>query len=156
MVNLTGPDTEGLPPKLAEIVEDFHAVGEQDRLKMLLEFSDGLPPLPPHLQGHPELLERVEECQSPVFLTVEVDDDDTTHLHFSAPPEAPTTRGFAGILREGLEGMPSAEVHAVPDDVCGRLRLTSAISPLRLNGMTGMLGRVKRQVRATQAAAQAR
>ena len=154
MVNLTGPDTEGLSPKLAEIVEEFHAVPERDRLKLLLEFSDGLPALPARLEGHPELLEKVEECQSPVFVSVEIDGEDRTHLHFSAPPEAPTTRGFAGVLREGLEGMPAAEVLQVPDDVCARLGLTAAISPLRLRGMTGMLGRVKRQIRAQQAAAQ--
>ena len=153
MVDLLGPDTEGLPPKLAEIVEDFHALGEQDRLKLLLEFSDGLPALPQRLQDHPELLEKVEECQSPVFVNVEIDDEDRTHLHFSAPREAPTTRGFAGILHEGLEGMTPDEVLEVPDDVCSRLGLTAAISPLRLRGMTGVLGRGKRQSRATQAAA---
>ena len=156
MVDLTGPDTEGLAPKLAEIVEEFHSVSERDRLKLLLEYSDGLPALPPHLAGHPELMEQVEECQSPVFVSVEVDGDDRVHLHFSAPPEAPTTRGFAGVLSEGLEGMTGTEVLAVPEDFCARLGLMKAISPLRLRGMTGMLGRVKRPVRATQAAAQVR
>ncbi|PPK95928.1 cysteine desulfuration protein SufE [Kineococcus xinjiangensis] len=154
MVNLTGPDTEGLSPKLAEIVEEFHAVSERDRLKLLLEYSDGLPPLPAHLEGHPELMEQVEECQSPVFVSVELDGEDRAHLHFSAPQEAPTTRGFAGVLREGLHGMSGKEVLDVPEDFCARLGLMQAISPLRLRGMTGMLGRVKRQVRAAHAAAQ--
>ncbi|NIZ89781.1 SufE family protein [Kineococcus rubinsiae] len=143
--------TAGLPPALAEIVEDFNALAVADRLQLLLEFSQGLPPLPPRLEGHPELMEKVEECQSPVFVDVEVDDDATTHLHFSAPREAPTTRGFAGILAEGLEGLSAQEVLAVPGDVGSRLGLDQAVSPLRMRGLAGMLARVKRQVRVATA-----
>jgi cysteine desulfuration protein SufE len=142
--------TDGLPGALAEIVEDFHALGEPDRLQLLLEFSRNLPPLPERYAEHPELLEPVPECQSPIFLLTELDGEGpgaTVHLFFSAPPEAPTTRGFAGILAEGLEGLSAQEVLDVPDDVCSRLGLDAAVSPLRLRGMTGMLGRIKRQVR---------
>ncbi|WP_369052319.1 SufE family protein [Kineococcus terrestris] len=144
--------TAGLPPALADIVEDFQALPERERLQLLLEFSQGLPELPAHLQGHPELMERVDECQSPVFISVEVDREGRAHLHVSAPPEAPTTRGFAGVLREGLEGLPAAEVLELPADVCSRLGLERAVSPLRMRGMTGMLARVKRQVRVALAA----
>jgi cysteine desulfuration protein SufE len=69
------------------------------------------------------------------------------HLFFDAPPEAPTTRGFAGILQTGLDGLPAAEVLAVPDDAPFRFGLGEAVSPLRLRGMVAMLGRIKRQVR---------
>lgn len=145
----------GLPETLSEIAEDFTALSARDRLTLLLEFSDGLPELPERFLGHPELLERVEECQSPLFLAVEVEDgtanassaEDTVRLFFQAPPEAPTTRGFAGILHEGLDGLSVAEVLAVPDDAAYRLGLGEAVSPLRLRGMAAMLGRIKRQVR---------
>jgi cysteine desulfuration protein SufE len=148
---------DGLPPQLAEIVEDFQALGERDRLQLLLEFSQELPDLPERYDGHPGAMEPVPECQSPVFLAVEVDDgaqDDarTVHVFFSAPPEAPTTRGFASILRSGLDGLPAAEVLGVPDDVSYRLGLTDAVSPLRLRGMAGMLARIKRRVREETAA----
>jgi cysteine desulfuration protein SufE len=151
---------EGLPPQLAEIVEDFQALTERDRLQLLLEFSQDLPALPERYAGHPDEMEPVPECQSPVFLAVEVGGngsraepdgragpDDTVHVFFSAPAEAPTTRGFASILRAGLDGLPAAEVLAVPDDVSYRLGLTDAVSPLRLRGMAGMLARIKRRVR---------
>ncbi|ROP26496.1 SufE family protein [Pseudokineococcus lusitanus] len=150
----TGAPTQGLPPALAEIVEDFHAVSEPERLQLLLDFSRGLPALPPRYAEHPELLEPVPECQSPIFLLTEVDDDAdrTVRLFFSAPAEAPTTRGFAGILAEGLDGLPAETVLDVPGDVCSRLGLDRAVSPLRLRGMTGMLGRIQRQVREATAA----
>ncbi|WP_432495476.1 MULTISPECIES: SufE family protein [Kineococcus] len=136
---------------MAQIVEEFQALPERERLQLLLEFSQGLPALPAHLADHPELMERVDECQSPVFVNVEVDASSAVHLHVSAPPEAPTTRGFAGVLREGLDGLPAAQVLDLPPDVCSRLGLERAVSPLRMRGMTGMLARVKRQVRVATA-----
>ena len=122
---------------------------DNEKLQLLLEFSDELPPLPERYAGHDELLERVDECQSPLFLVVEVaeDEDRSVHLFFHAPAESPTTRGFAGILHEGLDGLPAAEVLAVPDDAPYRFGLGEAVSPLRLRGMVAMLSRIKRQVR---------
>lgn len=140
--------TPALPPQLAEIVNDFKELEERDRLTLLLEFSRSLPDLPERLADHPELLEQVVECQSPLFLTVEMDSPDEVRLFFKAPPEAPTTRGFASVLAEGLDGLSAAEILAVPDDMPEQLGLTRAISPLRMMGMSAMLGRVKRKIQA--------
>jgi cysteine desulfuration protein SufE len=141
------PTTDDLPPALADIAEEMQAATTRQRLDLLLEFSDDLPPLPERFAGS-SALEQVHECQSPVFLAVEVDDEAHVHLFFDAPLEAPTTRGFAGILHAGLDGLPAAQVLAVPDDAPMRLGLAEAVSPLRLRGMVGMLARIKRQVRA--------
>ncbi|KUM31630.1 cysteine desufuration protein SufE [Arthrobacter sp. EpRS66] len=137
-----------LPEDLKEIVEEFTEVPEADRLELLLEYSRELPELPPRLADHPELFEQVVECQSPLFLVVEVaeDADRTVNLFFSAPPEAPTTRGFASVLAAGLDGIDAQSVLDVPDDMPQQLGLTRALSPLRMRGMTAMLGRIKRQV----------
>ncbi|SEH96415.1 MULTISPECIES: SufE family protein [unclassified Leifsonia] len=137
---------------LAEIRDDFQALEQNDRLQLLLEFSDELPELPERYRDHPDLLERVEECQAPVFIFVEVDGDDIVHLFATAPREAPTTRGFASILVQGLAGLTADEVLAVPDDFPQTLGLTQAVSPLRLRGMSALLGRAKRQIREKLAA----
>ncbi len=128
------------------LIEDFSSIGVKDRLNLLLEFSENLPELPDRYRDHPDLLERVEECQSPIFLFVEVDDQNKVGLFFSAPPEAPTTRGFAGILHEALHGHTASEVLAVDDDFPSKLGLAEAVSPLRMRGMRAMLYRIKRQV----------
>ncbi|GAA2949935.1 SufE family protein [Glutamicibacter bergerei] len=142
-----------LNPALAEIVEEFSEVPEADRLELLLDYSRELPELPPHLAEHPELLEQVVECQSPLFLIVEVGADQVVRLFFSAPPEAPTTRGFASVLAAGLDGSSAEEILAVPEDMPARLGLSRALSPLRMRGMSAMLGRIKRQVTEQLAAA---
>ena len=144
--------TGTLNPRLAEIVEDFNALPGQQRLQLLLEFSDDLPALPERYASHRDLLEQVPECQTPLFLAVEVAPDETVHLFFDAPPEAPTTRGFAGILQAGLDGLGADEVLATPAEFTGQLGLTDLVSPLRLRGMAAMLARIKRQIRDRHAA----
>ena len=140
-----------LPSALATIRDDFLALEQHERLVLLLEFANELPELPPKYADHPDLLERVEECQSPVFIFVDVEDD-IVHLHATAPKEAPTTRGFASILAQGLAGLTVDEVLDVPDDYPLTLGLTEAVSPLRIRGMSALLGRTKRQVREKTAA----
>jgi cysteine desulfuration protein SufE len=139
---------DALPQQLAEIRDDFLGLELKTRLQLLLEFSNELPELPSQYADHPDLLERVVECQSPVFIFVDVDDRGMVTMFATAPREAPTTRGFASILAQGLSGLTAAEVLAVPDDYPNTIGLTEAVSPLRIRGMTGMLARVKRQIRA--------
>lgn len=147
---MNGMDATALPPRLAETRDDFLALGVKDRLQLLLEFSNELPALPERYAEHPDLLERVLECQSPVFIFTELDDGHA-HLYATAPAESPTTRGFASILVQGIDGLTADEVLAIPDDYPQTLGLGEAVSPLRVRGMTGMLARIKRQVRARQA-----
>ena len=135
-----------MPEPLAEVVSEFGEVAGQDKLKLLLEFADDLPPLPAGLEE--AAMEPVPECQSPLFLHVDAADRQQVRLYFSAPAEAPTTRGFASILATGLDGQPAEDILAVPDDFYTDLGLAALISPLRLRGMSAMLTRIKRRVRA--------
>ena len=127
------------------MIEDFQSLEGNDRIQMLLEYSEALPELDSRFGENPELLERVEECQSPVFIAVE-GDVHQIKLHFSAPREAPTTRGFASALNSALDGLSAAEILGVSDDFPTQLGLDSLISPLRVRGMRGMLARIKRKV----------
>ena len=133
---------------LDELIADFQDLPESDRLELLLEFSDNLPEPPERYAGHEDEMEQVTECQTPLFLAVEYSDeeDPVVTLIISAPPEAPTTRGFAGVLIEGLSGQRASEILTVPDDIPNRLGLTNALTPLRLRGMSALLARIKRNI----------
>jgi len=134
-----------MPAPLADVVTDFQEVAGQDKLRLLLEFSDELPPLPAELEE--AAMEPVPECQSPLFLHVDGTDREHVRLYFSAPAGAPTTRGFASILAAGLDNQPADDILAVPDDFYCELGLAALISPLRLRGMAAMLARIKRRLR---------
>lgn len=129
-----------------EIVEEFALMPDSEKLQLLLEYSENLPEIPAKYGENPELLERVEECQAPVFIAVD-GDVDSVELFFSAPREAPTTRGFASVLHAALSGKSAREITELDDDFPGQLGLEKLISPLRVRGMRGMLFRIKRKTR---------
>jgi len=134
-----------LPERLDRIVSRFQRAPRDLRVQALLQFANKVPPLPEELRGKGEL-EQVHECQTPFFLATRVDANGDVHLFFDAPEESPTVRGFAGILREGLEGSPWSEVMAVPPDFYTRMGLETVVSPLRMRGMGAILARLKRQI----------
>jgi cysteine desulfuration protein SufE len=133
-----------LPPRLDRIVRLMQSSPKEIKIEALLDYSRRIPPLPDHISR--ETLEQVHECQTPFFLLSEVEADGTVHLHFDAPPESPTVRGFAGILLDGLDGEQAAAILAVPDDFFYAMGLEEVITPQRLNGMGAILARMKRQV----------
>jgi len=128
-----------------EIVDAFNEVPVSSKLELLLEYANSLPALPDRYADHPELLERVEECQSPVYLFVEVEDG-KANIFLTAPAEAPTTRGFASILQLALDGQNIDTINTFSDQFIQDLNLSELVSPLRIRGMHGMLTRIKRQV----------
>lgn len=131
--------------RAAQIADDFAALRGNEKLELLIEISGNLPDLPERYLDHPELLERVEECQSPVYLFVEINAG-LVNLFLTAPREAPTTRAFAGILHAALDGQSISTVLEFEDDYPSMLGITDLVSPLRMRGIRGMLSRIKRQV----------
>jgi cysteine desulfuration protein SufE len=126
-------------------VEVFRSSPKEFRVEMLLDFSRRLPPLPPQLAADRDQLEQVHECQTPFFLATELDDG-KVKLHFDAPPESPTVRGYAGILNAGLSGESPADILAVDDDFYLGMGLEDVVTPQRLRGMGAILAHLKRQV----------
>jgi cysteine desulfuration protein SufE len=131
------------PRALQAIIEEFEDAMPEERLEMLLEFALGLPDLPAELQDARDTMEQVHECQTPVFLLTKLEDG-KVYFYLDVPREAPTVRGYAGILYEGLNGAPPEEIVATPNDLYQRMGLHKVLSPLRLRGLTGLLGRMKR------------
>ncbi len=135
------------PEQLSRIVERFRSAPRDLKVQALLRYAQKVPPLPEELASDRGSLEQVHECQTPFFLATRVDESGAVHLFFDAPPESPTVRGFAGVLREGLEGSHWRDVLDVPADFYTAMGLEAVVSPLRLRGMGAILVRLKRQVR---------
>jgi cysteine desulfuration protein SufE len=134
-------------PGAQEIISAFAEVPQSLKLELLLEYAENLPALPERYKDHPELLERVEECQSPVYLFVELDEQNIVNIFLTAPDEAPTTKGFASLLQLALDQQPADTVLNFDDSFVDALGITDLVSPLRIRGLQGMLMRIKRQVK---------
>ncbi len=131
--------------KLDEIVTELSQSDRQERIDLLLDFARSLPPLPDRLAAHKDAAHRVEECQSPVYLFVELDGQRVS-LYADAPIEAPTVRGFVSLLMEGLEGATVEDILQVPNDLVDRCGLSEILGMLRVRGLSGVLRRVKGDV----------
>jgi cysteine desulfuration protein SufE len=132
------------PEALQEIVDVFDDAAPDERLDMLLEYALSMPDLPEELQSARDTMEQVHECQTPVFLLSTLKEG-RVYYYLDVPREAPTVRGFAGILYEGLNGASPEAIAATPNDLYQRLGLHKVLSPLRLRGLTALLSRMKRQ-----------
>ncbi len=133
-----------LPAKLKEIIEDFNYCEGQEKLEYLLEFAESLPPLPAWLEGKQAEMDQVHECITPVFIYAEKQDDETFIFHFDIPPEAPTVRGYASIMQQGLNGQTAVQIQAIPNDFYLNMGLQKVITGQRLNGLSAMLAHMKK------------
>jgi cysteine desulfuration protein SufE len=135
-------------PTLESLIPRFKAADRQTRLETLLDYSKKLPPLPARLEAERELgHNQVHECQTPVFLWVEVDDG-KVHIHADVPRESPTVRGFISLLARSLDGQPTEAVTRIPNDLLDQLGLSETLGMTRTQGLTAILHRIKRSVAA--------
>ena len=133
-------------PSLDTIIPRFKAADRTTRLETLLDYSRKLPPLPRRLEEEKSRGDhRVHECQTPVFLWVEVEEG-RVHIHADVPRESPTVRGFISLLARSLEGAAPEEVARVPDDLLDQLGLSETLGMTRTQGLTAILQRIKRTV----------
>jgi cysteine desulfuration protein SufE len=132
-----------LPVKLQEIVEDFASMTREEKIEALIAYSDSLPLLPDWLKQERDKMEPVPECMTPVFLFGEKQPDGSLVFHFDIPREAPTVRGLAAILANGLNGSKPEQILATPANFYLPMNLEAAISQQRLRGFNGVLAHMR-------------
>ena len=134
-------------PRLDSIIRRFQQADRETRLETLLDYAKKLPPLPArHEEARAAGLNRVHECQTPVFHWVESGEspDDVVEIHADVSRESPTVRGFVSLLIHGLQGMTRAEVAALPGDLLDQLRLAETIGMSRTQGLSAIVTRIRR------------
>jgi cysteine desulfuration protein SufE len=129
--------------RLEQIEAEFADLEPQERLEMLLDFANGLPPLPPHYQALKAAGQnRVHECMTPVYLWVEVRDG-AVAIIADVAEEAPTVKGFVAILAEAFSGAAPQEVLQTKPNLLARLGLQQALGMNRMRGLNAILGRIR-------------
>jgi cysteine desulfuration protein SufE len=127
-------------------VKRFRALPREMRLQALLGHARRFPELPEALrEARDRGLGRVEECQTPLFLWIGLEDD-KVRIHADAPREAPTVRGFVGFLVEALDGGDPAAVADLPEDLMEQMGLTEVLGMQRSNGLGAVIRRIRRDV----------
>lgn len=131
------------PDALQHILATFREASSAQRLELLVAYAGTLPELPEALQQARDTMEQVDECATPVFLSAQLREGQV-HYYIDVPHDAPTMRGFAGLLYAGLNGATPTAIAATPDDLGQQLGLQKALGALRVRGLTALLRRMKR------------
>jgi len=141
-----GTAAPAYPDALHHILTTFREASPAQCLELLVAYAETLPELPAVLQQARDTMEQVDECATPVFLLAQLHEG-TVHYDIDVPRDAPTMRGFAGLLHASLHGATHAAIAATPDDLCQQLGLQQALGSLRVRGLTALLMRMKRNAR---------
>jgi cysteine desulfuration protein SufE len=134
---------QGYPETLYDIIETFRDATPAQHLEMLMAYAGRLPELPEELHSSRDTMEQVDECMTPVFLSAQLRDG-KVYYHIDVPSDAPTMRGFAGLLYVGLNGATPTAIAATPGDLCQQLGLQKALGAHRSRGLTALLRRMQR------------
>ena len=138
--------SRAMDAEFARKVERFRSLPRELRLQALLTHAKRLPELPPELrEARDRGLGRVEECQTPLYLWIGVEQG-TVRIHAEAPREAPMVRGFVGFLIEGLEGVEATSVAGLPADLLERMGLAEVLGVVRSRGLGAVVQRMRRDV----------
>jgi cysteine desulfuration protein SufE len=130
--------------RIDRIADEFADLEPRERLELLLDFAENLPPLPPELKAQRDAGEhRVHECQTPVFLWV-LPEGDTVRIHGDVAPEAPTVKGFVGIMVEAFSGARPEEILTADANLVQRLGLIEALGMVRMRGLSAIVHRIRR------------
>jgi len=132
-----------LPTRLQAIVEEFQDAEGREKLDLLLEYAESLPPLPDWLAEQHNDMDQVHECMTPVFVYAE-QNDGRMQFYFDVPPESPTVRGYAALMADGLNGVTPDEIMTVPGDFFNAMGLQQVITFQRIKGISAILAHMKR------------
>lgn len=132
--------------RLNDLLAELDELEPDEKLQWLVEFADELPPLSPGKLAEPFPDDcRIQECQTPVHLWVQVTNDQV-HLEADVPQKSPTVRGLVALMVCGLEGATVPEVLSIPDDMVAHAGLSSALGMTRQQGFRGVISRIKHEL----------
>ncbi len=128
--------------KLDAIVEEFGDLEPRERLELLLDYAEHLPPLPQRLIAERDAgKNRVHECQTPVYLWFETQDG-RLQVHADVAPEAPTVKGFVAILADALRDAALPVEISLEPKLLERMGLAQVLGMTRARGLAAILRRV--------------
>ncbi len=125
-----------------EIVSDFDDLGDaEDQLQYVIELGMSLPGLPTQLKTEEN---RVQGCQSNVWLVARHGEENPETLIFEADSDAIIVRGIVAVLLAAYSGRTPREILDYPiDAVFAKLQLKRFLSPMRSNGLHSMVQRIR-------------
>ena len=130
-----------------EIVREFQAADRQEMIELLIDYSEGLPEIPKRFAERADRdLNRVHECETPVFIWIEVEDG-KVNIFADVPEPFPTVRGLVSILVSAFDGLSPEEIESAPVDFISQLGIAQNLGIRRVRGLSAVYARIKNEVK---------
>jgi len=136
------------PQDIATIVEAFELIDDwEERYRYVIELGKDLPPFPEDARTEEN---KVRGCVSQVWLETTVSNEaDGPHLSFQGDSDAHIVRGLVAILLSLYSGRTATQILATDAEASlGELGLREHLTPQRSNGLSAMVGRIRRDAEA--------
>lgn len=133
-----------------EIVREFQEADRQGMIDLLKDYSEDLPEVPERVLSLMDRdVNRVHECETPVFIWVEREDG-AVMIFADVPGPYPTVRGLVSILVNAFSGLSPQEIESAPPDFISRLGLAQLLGTRRMWGISAVYSRIKSEVGKTE------
>ena len=125
-----------------ELLGEFQDCSDRERLQLILEFGDELPPLAEQFKTEEF---RVRGCQSNVWLITKLESPNGQPVvEIIADSDAMIVKGLIAVLLIIYTGKTPEEILAVDvKDIFEKLGLDRHLSTARKNGLNGMVKRIR-------------
>ena len=107
------------PPRLSAIIKLFSGLNDAEKRETLIAYADHASAQEPREgeQFHLEDTRKDEECTDTVGLFLHIDEEGRSHFRVTLGSQVQTlTRAMSSILCNGLDGIPPADILAIPSD----------------------------------------
>ncbi|MGF1505035.1 MAG: SufE family protein [Anaerolineae bacterium] len=143
-------DTSNLPPKLAEIIEDFSWVNDRrERSEMLIYYADQFESVPEEVATRPFPEEHhVNYCESDAYVWGTQQEDGTMQYYFAVEnPQGLSAMAMSAILAQTINGLPPEQIVEIDTDIVLDIfgKDVSMGKGQGLMGIVGMVGDYARQ-----------
>ncbi|MXZ12842.1 MAG: SufE family protein [Candidatus Dadabacteria bacterium] len=132
---------------IEEIVREFQGADRQEMIELLIDYSEDLPEIPKRFAERVDRdLHQVHECETPVFIWVEMEDG-KVNIFADVPEPFPTVRGLVSILVSAFDGLSPEEIESAPVDFISQLGIAQKLGIRRVRGLSAVYARIKSEVR---------
>ena len=135
--------TEQLPPSVDRILRRFQAMGREDKMQALVQYSKKLEPLPERYDAIDRTNYTIPECQTRVDIFPDVRDGT---MHFYADVnvrQSPTIAAVLAIVFSAVNDQPPQVTLDIPQDFV-RTLMDGVGLHTREVGLNAMINRLKR------------
>lgn len=121
-----------------EIIEEFSSFDDwMDRYSLLIDYGNGLDPLPEKDKTDQNL---IDGCQSKVWFTAEMQDGKVV---YHGDSDAILVKGIVALLIRALSGHTPKEIVETELYFIDEINLREHLSPTRSNGLSAMLRQMR-------------